>query len=425
MPRKLFKIIFVLLCVIFALASCADTENVGNPDAVTVDGLVYAPFNEEKSEYELIKLNDGREELAVPAEIEGKPVVSIGSSALYNNTTLRKVILPDSIVKIDDYAFDNCASLEEIVFSPNVESIGFNAFSDCIKLKEIKLPESLKTIESSAFARCEALEKIYVNPHLETIEKDSFLNCHSISEIHVSDISAWCEISFENIEANPLSSAERLYISEELIENLTITGIETISKYAFFGFSGIKTLTLGEGVSVVDNSAFSSCPSLTRLTLSDSVKKLGTSAFNSCSALEYVVIGKGVAYFSGLAFYGCESIYAVEITDLAAWCEAFFYTDSTGTANPIIQADVIIINGKEINELVIPNGVKKISTLAFIGFKGTKVTLPPSLRVIEDTAFYMCDNLTELHFNGTIAELSLLSIGDNNFAKINKISYEK
>lgn len=426
MYKKILLLFVLFLSFTLALTACGgDDGTVTNPDEITDSGLVFAPFNEEKTEYELVGMLDECEELTVPAEIAGKPVVSIGNSAFYNNASLKKVYLSEGIREISDYAFDNCVALEEIVFSSSVERIGFNAFSDCEKLKEINLPASLKLMESSAFARCISLEKIYINPALETIERDSFIGCESISEIYVDDVSAWCNIWFENIDANPITKAEKLYVCGELTEDLVITDAETISEYAFFRFVGIKSLTLGEGVVNISDSAFSGCSSLKRLTISDSVKTIGVSAFNSCTALEYIVMGGGVEYFSGLAFYNCMALYALELTDISAWCGAFFYTDSTGSANPLLYADVIVIGGKEVTELVIPSGVKKIATLAFIGFKGTKVTLPSSVRTIEDTAFYMCDNLTTLHFNGTLDELKLLSIGSNNFEKITQISYNR
>ena len=426
MPKKiLLSILAFLLCALL-LTACGDNGEMRNPDEISEGVLVFLPFNEEKTEYELVGMLDEREELSVPSSVAGKPVVSIGNSAFYNNVSLKKVSLPGSVREICDYAFDNCLALEEISFSPNIVRIGFNAFSDCEKLREIKLPAALKLIETSAFARCTSLEKIHVNPELEIIERDSFIGCDSIAEIYLTDVSAWCEISFENISANPISSAERLYVSGELTEELTITDAETISEYAFFRFSGLKKLTLGEGVVNVSDSAFSSCSSLQRLTVSDSVKKIGTSAFNSCTALEYIAMGGGVEYFAGLAFYDCKSLYALEISDIKSWCSAFFYTDSTGTANPLVYADVIVIDGKEVTELVIPEGVKKITTLSFIGFKGTTIIFPSTLRTIEDTAFYMCPNIGEFHyFNGTADELRLLSIGSNNFGREIKIVPKK
>jgi len=426
MYKKILSVLSVLLCVLFALSACNRIGEGEIPGAVEKNGIVYAPLNEEGSEYELVSFNSKAEELVIPSEINGKPVKSIGNSA-FSCSAVRKVTVPDGVVKIDNYAFESCTSLESIILPDTVETIGFNAFSDCSSLREFRFPASLKSLGINSFSRCTSLEKIYVNSALERIENDSFLRCESLSEIYVEDISAWCRIDFENIEANPLSIAEKLYVSDNLVEELVIENVETVSDYAFFRFSGIKKLTLGEGVRIIGESAFSNCTSLTHLTLSDSVATVGKSAFNSCQSLEYVFVGKGIQRFEGLAFYACSSIYAVEISDLSVWCEAFFYTDNSGTANPMRYADTLIVDGKEVDELVIPKGVKKISTLAFIGFNGTKIVLPSTLKRIEDTAFYMCENLTRVHFDGTRADLELLlsATGANNFNKGTPISYNR
>lgn len=418
--KALFFAVFLILTVL-AVGSC---DEAPGPDLTgeELDGLIYELLEDENA-YELIGVSEELEEYTVAASINGLPVIAVGNSAFYSNTTVKRVHLPDSIVRIEAYAFDDCFALEEIVFPSGIEIIGFNAFSDCTSLKLLKLPASLKEIRAYAFARCTGLQKIYVNPALELIEKDAFLSCDAISEIHLESVAAWCGIEFENIDANPISMAESLFLCDEPLENLTVSGVDKISDYAFFGFSGIKSLILGEGVEFIGSSAFSNCSGITRLELSDSVKTVGKSAFNSCSSLEYVVIGKGVERFEGLAFYACSAIYAVEVKDLAAWCDAFFYTDNSGTANPLRYADELIVDGKTVDNLVIPDGVKRITTLAFIGFRGSSVSLPNSMRVIEDTAFYMCDNLVGLHFRGTRNELSLMSIGYNNFANVDKISY--
>lgn len=425
MYKKLLATIFLVLFAVGFLFACKSGETTEKSDTVTEGAFVFAPYSYERNEYKLVKVLEKKDEVVIPSVVNGKTIVSIGHSAFQNHTELKSVVIPETVRVIDDYAFDNCSSLEKIVIPQNVTEIGYNAFARCTKLKEIAFPKSLEIIESCAFSGCEALEKIYVNPSLKIIGRDAFGECPSISEIHVSDISAWCKINFENISANPLVDAERLYVSGELAENLIIRNVETVSPYAFFSFDGIKTLTLGEGVVNVKESAFSNCKSLKSLTLSDSVKNIGTSAFNSCTSLEYVSVGGGVEYFAGLAFYDCKAIKILDIKNLFSWCYAFFYTDSTGSANPMIYAERLFVNGSEVEDLVIPTGVEKISTLAFIGYRGKKVIIPSTVKFIEDTVFYMCDNIEELHFNGTYDELMLVSIGANNFGKEIKISYNR
>ena len=425
MRKKILIAIFSLLLAITFLTACYNKNDDAETDTVLEDGLVFAPFSYERNEYQLIEVLDEREELVIPAEIDGKKVVAIGRSALYNKQKLKKAVIPESVVLIDDYAFDNCISLEEVVLSQRIKEIGFSAFSNCVRLREIALPASLEIIESSAFSRCSGLQRIYVSPSVKTIGRDAFAACTKLRAVYISSVAAWCGINFENIASNPISTAEKLYVSGRLTEDLLIEGVETISPNAFFGFKGIKNLTIGEGVSVIGESAFSGCSSIKNLTLSDSVKRINTSAFNSCTSLEYVSCGGGVEYFAGLAFYNCENIKLLNISDLSVWCRAFFYTDSTGSANPMLYAEALAVGGEEVTELVIPSGVERISTLSFIGFKGKRVTVPKTLKLIEDTAFYMCDNLEVLHFNGNLDELQvfLTSIGSNNFGNGINISY--
>ena len=76
MLKRILSIGLLLFVMSTALLACSGTENPENPDVITVDGLVFAPYNEEKTEYELIEMLDLREELTVPAEVLGKPVFS-------------------------------------------------------------------------------------------------------------------------------------------------------------------------------------------------------------------------------------------------------------------------------------------------------------------------------------------------------------
>jgi len=90
-------------------------------------------------------------EVTVPAEIMGFPVTGIGSRAFYNNQTLKKVTLPDTVVKLNDAAFAFCLSLESAELGSGLRTIGNDAFFACMKLKNISLPLGLRTIGRGAF----------------------------------------------------------------------------------------------------------------------------------------------------------------------------------------------------------------------------------------------------------------------------------
>ncbi len=67
-------------------------------------------------------------------------VNTIGNSAFAANQTLKKISLPESVIRIEDGAFIG-SSIEEIVLPNSLESIGEWAFDQCGNLKRIVVPE--------------------------------------------------------------------------------------------------------------------------------------------------------------------------------------------------------------------------------------------------------------------------------------------
>lgn len=60
---------------------------------------------------------------------------------------------------------------------------------------------------------------------------------------------------------------------------------------------------------------------------------------------------------------------------------------------------------KSIENIVVPDGVELIYDFAFNNCFGlTEITLPASIKRIKDNAFFMCNALKVIKFNGTKAE---------------------
>ena len=78
------------------------------------------------------------ETVSVPAEAEGKRIVSIAASAFSGNEKLREVILPAGLISIDGGAFSGCSALEEITLSDSLEQAG-DIFDDCSALEVVRL----------------------------------------------------------------------------------------------------------------------------------------------------------------------------------------------------------------------------------------------------------------------------------------------
>ncbi|SET33083.1 leucine-rich repeat domain-containing protein [[Clostridium] polysaccharolyticum] len=73
----------------------------------------------------------------VPAEIDGKAVISIGKYAFEGKRELIEVVLPDGMVTIGAHAFYNCRKLTKIHLSDCIISTEDGAFKNCRSLRYV------------------------------------------------------------------------------------------------------------------------------------------------------------------------------------------------------------------------------------------------------------------------------------------------
>lgn len=150
-------------------------------------------------------------------------VTTIAGYAFGNCSNLKRIIVPNSVYKIELNAFYGCSSLEEIslpfvgekasntsythfgyIFGAHsIEShnavlipeslkkvtvtgncsIGASAFSSCRNITSFTASSNIRTISAFAFSRCSALQTVRFEGTLETLGQSAFFNCTSLKEI--------------------------------------------------------------------------------------------------------------------------------------------------------------------------------------------------------------------------------------------------
>ena len=141
-------------------------------DAESVSG--YTPDSEFElgnigQDYYIRKYVGKRQIVSIPPVIRGRKVVSIGDRAFSGKTmftinrTMKKVIIPDTVRRIENCAFFSALKLVEVVAHQHIEYIGRSAFLGCSRLqtldfgmgvpapKVVKFPPNLKEIGGYAF----------------------------------------------------------------------------------------------------------------------------------------------------------------------------------------------------------------------------------------------------------------------------------
>ena len=284
--------------------------------------------------------------VVIPATYEGKAVTKIGDDAFSSCIILESIKIPDSVTRIGAYAFSGCISLESIEISDGVTSIGSYAFSGCGALESIEMPNSVVSVGYSAFEGCSGLINVYI-----------------------TDIAAWCNISFEISDSNPLCYAYNLYLNGELVKDVVVPyGVTRIPSYAF------------------------SCDSLESIEISDSVTSIGSSAFEGCSSLKSIEIPDGVTSIGYSAFYGCSSLSSVTLP--------FVGVGKWGTSNShfgyIFGGDNSSCVPQSLKTVIITSAAE-IGSSAFEGCSSLEsIVIPDSVTSIGYSALSGCSNLISI-----------------------------
>ena len=241
-------------------------------------------------------------------------VASVGRAAFSGCTNLVSVTIPDTVEGFGDWAFSDCSRLVGIALPSNMTRIASYMFSGCTRLESVAIPEGVTTIGQYAFEKCRALTSVAVPRSLTYGEMHAFTDCVNLAAVYITDVEAWCRITFEGAGANPLCCGPALYLDGSAITDLFIPeSITEIKDHAFHGCSGLVGVTIHDGVAGIGVSAFESCGGLRRVRLPSGMTSIGSALFRNCGALEEVAIPKGVTSIDGYSFQGCGEITSVTI----------------------------------------------------------------------------------------------------------------
>ena len=479
MKRNLVKILAVLGCLALSagFAACGGKDNSGNTDDSTAisSGIENGEnSNEIHQIYDLYAANavaggqtplTYEEWLASIKGEKGDQGVGIASVTmneerqliitLTDGTVLPPVDVPtmDSETERPAYSTDLAYIISEDNSYYSVIGRGLCADRDIvIPAMHNGLP--VKEICESAFNSCDLIRSIVIPDSITSIGNGAFWDCNNLGSVYITDIAAWCNISFESDSANPLYYADNLYLNNELVTKLIIPdGVTSIADRAFVGCSNLTKIVIPEGVTSIGKYGFYDCESLTEIVIPDSVTSIGDWAFADCESLTEIVIPDGVTSIGNYAFAGCESLTEIVIPDgvtsigddAFAHCynlteivipdsvtsigyNAFAYCDGltnitveeNNTAYKSIDGNLYSKDlatliqyaiGKTATSFTIPDGVTSIGTGAFAYCDNlTEIVIPDSVTSIGDYAFSGCYNLTEI-----VIPDGVTSIGDYAF----------
>lgn len=366
-------------------------------------------------------------------------VITLGKHAFTDNDWLNSVFIPSSVTSIGECTFANCNRLTSVNISNSVTSIGRGAFTTCNRLTSIRIPSSVTEIGEWAFHSCSSLTKaefesidhlcsinfanedsnplsyagnLYINgeevkevviPNSVTSIGDyAFYGCNmstveianSVTSIG-SNAFRYCRSLISAVLSNSLTRLnERTFSDCTSLTTITIpNSVTLIGDLTFFNCASLPSISIPESVIEIGVCAFSGCKSLTSINLPNSVISIGEAAFNWCDELTSVSISSSVTSIGKGAFSFCFKLTKVEFSSIESLCSIQF---GDGDSNPLSYTRNLFINGEVVNEVKIPDSVKKIGNFAFSNCQMTSISISNSVEEIGDYAFLDCDGLTSL-----------------------------
>lgn len=164
-------------------------------------------------------------------------VKNIGEYAFHGCTELKSIEIPDGVTIIGDSAFKMCERITHITIPDSVVSIDDWAFGCCTSLTSINIPNGITSIGFMIFFGCDNLENITVDKGNKVYHSDG--NC--IINTAEKELIAGCKNSL-------------------IPSNGSVT---SIGNFAFYGCTGLTSITIPNSVTSIGWSAFDSCTNIT------------------------------------------------------------------------------------------------------------------------------------------------------------------
>lgn len=394
MKRTLFLFLALLLLWSTSCAADAPAEYFNYEYNSDFDGIVITEYIGP----------DVLQDLIIPSKINGKSVVSIGTSAFAQRTGLvGQLYIPDSVKRIEGSAFIGCSGFTgALTIGKNVKEIGVSAFKGCSGFTQLKLNHGLKRIGRSAFYNCSGFGGDLIIPDSVTVICEyAFFNCSGL------DGNVTFGKHLKGIGHYAFGQCSKLSGTIEFPQ-----GLQYILDGAFFGCSSLQEMVIPASVQFIGDAAFG-WGNQAQIITEDNTLELGRAKKKFPNEEEQY----GIRQKTEDGFEYVVSDDEVVIVGYQGGVSESFIIPSSIDGKPVVRigerafAERSDITGN----LVLPDTLRVISQSAFDRCSGLsgKLVIPDHVQIIEDGAFLYCSGFN----NELVLGESVLFIGQSAFSE--------
>ncbi len=138
-------------------------------------------------------------------------VVYVNENAFYNCKELKSVDMSDNLTYIGNYAFNYCKALISIKLPNTLKHLGYSVFSNCSALTSVEIPEGITYLDEFTFVRCPSLKSVVLPSTITEIKYCAFGGCDSLENIYFNGTSKqWAKVSIGE-DNKPLLDAKKVF----------------------------------------------------------------------------------------------------------------------------------------------------------------------------------------------------------------------
>lgn len=214
-----------------------------------------------------------------------------------------------------------------------------------------------------------------------------------------------------------MNMPEQCFYDVPNIESVVISGAVDVPRDMFGKCTGLKKVTLKNGVRSIGEDAFRDCSSLEGVIFENTVlEKISDGAFWGCSALSSIVLPDSVTEIERNAFFetGLRNIQLPEKLTLiggGAFCNCKNLKQIQLPAQLNKLGTDAFRNCTSLDKIDIPAGLTQIGPDTFCNTGLTSVTLHEGLTKIEDGAFHDCLKLKKIRIPKSVTDIGGLALG--------------
>jgi hypothetical protein len=226
---------------------------------------------------------------ATPPKVNPDYTVENGVLVKYSGKGGNIEIPDDMDIKVIGKAFAGNNTITSINIPKGVEAIREKAFENCKNLKQITFPNTLKSIAGNAFWSCSGLTSVTIPKSVTNIERNAFIYCSKLTAINVNSSNP-AYASKDGVVYDKNMTTLLQYPGGKKGHFTTPGAVSIIGWDAFYGCSGLESITFSNSTKDIVQGTFWDCTNLTSVTIPASVTHIGSYIFQHCVKLKNVEV---------------------------------------------------------------------------------------------------------------------------------------